>query len=358
MIGLIGMLGAFLILSFYSMIAGWVIAYVAPTFQNAFAGETAEEISTHFGELVANKPLVVAYHSAFMLATTVIVARGIKKGIELASEVLMPAFFLFLVLIVGYGLFQGDFAGAAAYLFSPDWSVLQTAGAVDFGKVFTVAQAALGQAFFSVGVGVALMVTYGSYLNREQNITNSSSIVAGSDTAVALIAGLAIFPIVFAVGQSPGGGPGLFFQTLPVVFAAIPFGWLLGGLFFLLALFAALTSAISLMEVSVAWLAEKIGRFPAAIAVGLACWAVGLGSIYSDAFFGFVDAATDKFLLPLGGFLIALFAGWAVRREVFADELSHAGGGVFGLWRFLIRYVATIGAGVIFFGSLYVLIAG
>lgn len=345
----VGMAGAFLILSFYSMIAAWVIAYIIPTFSGTFSAmvssaestEAARQaISQHYASVTGDKTTIILLHAVFMGVTALIVARGISGGIERASKILMPAFFVMLVGVVIFGAIAGDFGKAATYLFNFDFSGITGAG---FLKIL---QDALGQAFFSVGVGVALMVTYGSYLKKEDKIVPSSTIVAGSDTLVALIAGLAIFPMVFAVGIDPTGGPGLFFVTLPNVFGQMPGGAIIGGLFFTLSLFAALTSAISLLEVSVAWVAEKIGRMPAALAMGGLCWAVGLGSIMSGEFFGFVDKLTEAIMLPLGGLLVALFAGWAIKREVFRDELTTSAA-AFGVWRFLIRFVAPIGCAVI-----------
>jgi NSS family neurotransmitter:Na+ symporter len=269
----------------------------------------------------------------------------------------MPAFFVMLLAVVAYGAVGGAFADAAAYLFNPDFSVIQTEdGGFAPGKLLAIFGAALGQAFFSVGVGAGLMITYGAYLNRDQAIQPSAAIVAGSDTAVAVIAGLAIFPIVFASGLAPNAGPGLFFVTLPIAFSSLPglVGPIFGTVFFTLAFFAAITSSISLLEVAVSWAEEHAGvkRATAALALGGLCWLIGAGSVYSDAFFALTDEVTAKLMLPLGGLLVALFAGWAVKREILREELVHASDRAFTLWRLLIRWVAPVGTLVIFGGSL------
>jgi NSS family neurotransmitter:Na+ symporter len=356
-LGWVGMAGGFLILSFYSMIAGWVLVYIWESAAGGLIGQSPEAIAETFGAITANKPLVLFAHALFMGMTLFIVARGVKKGIEAAVQILMPAFFVMLLAIVVYGAFSGAFSEAAAYLFQPDLTAIQTdAGAFSIAKLSSIFSAALGQAFFSVGVGAGLMITYGAYLNRDQAIQPSAGIVAGSDTAVAIIAGLAIFPVVFASGLAPNAGPGLFFVTLPVAFSSLPavVGPVVATVFFVLAFFAAITSSISLLEVSVSWAEEHAGvkRVTAALALGGLCWLIGAGSVYSDAFFALTDEVTAKLMLPLGGLLVALFAGWVVRRDILRDELVHASDRAFGLWRLLIRWVAPIGTLVIFGGSL------
>lgn len=378
-LGGVGMVGAFLILTFYSMIAAWVIIYVFKGFSGAFVGADAANIGAQFGAIwntddafglpeeplsIFCIPVVLLAHTAFMGGTVFIVVRGVNKGIALASQILMPLFFVMLVGIVIFGAVVGDFVGAIQYLTKPDFSTLYVPiaeGAEEkvfsWGRVADIFSAALGQAFFSVGVGVGLMITYGSYLSRNVNLTGSSTLVAGSDTLVALIAGLAIFPLAFGFGQDPAGGPGLFFVTLPNAFAAMPpaLGIAIGGTFFTLALFAAITSSISLLEVAVAWLEEKIGsRLVAALSLGALCWTIGLGSIYSLHIFDFMDKLTEKIMLPLGGLLVAVFAGWIVSSAIMKDEFE--GDGFYATWRFLIRWVAPIGAFAILVFSIMSLI--
>ncbi len=378
-LGWVGMIGAFLILSFYSMIAGWVIIYIVKAFSGAFVDASPDAIAAQFGAIwntadayglpdnalsVFGIPIVVLTHALFMALTVFIVIRGVNKGIAVAAEILMPLFFVVLLGIVIFGAIQGDLPAALAYLTQPDFSTLYVPVAegseemrFSFTRLQQIFSAALGQAFFSVGVGVGLMITYGSYLNRNVKLTQSSAIVAGSDTMVALIAGLAIFPLAFGFGQDPAGGPGLFFVTLPNAFAQMPgvLAIVVGGAFFTLALFAAITSSISLLEVSVAWLEEKLNgnRTAATLILGGLCWLVGMGSVYSLFIFDFVDQITEKIMLPLGGLLVAVFAGWVASRAVMREEFVNSSEGDFARWRFLVRWVAPIGAFLIMAFSIY-----
>ncbi|MBI1339128.1 sodium-dependent transporter [bacterium] len=405
----VGLLAGFLILSFYSVVAGWVMIYIVKAFSGAFSAMSPEDvrsafeamtasgqvsgldpalaspaemratmIAADFTSTISNAPLVIGAHTLFFGLTAFIVGRGVQGGIEQVVKILMPLFFLFLIGIVVFNMFAGNFPAALGYLFQPEPCVLfeptinpegvQNACGADpgvatsfsFGNFGEIMSAALGQAFFSVGVGAGLMITYGAYLERSTNITSSSAIIAGSDTLVALIAGLAIFPIVFQFGIDPNGGPGLFFVTLPIAFSQLPsaLGIIVGGFFFLLAFFAAITSSISLLEGIVARTLERFPgrRFVIALGVGGVCWLVGLGSALSGNFLDFVDALTEKLLLPLGGLLVAVFTGWIVRRNILRDELDAASDRVFLGWRFLIRWVAPIGASVIFAAGAWQLI--
>ncbi|MCP2680626.1 sodium-dependent transporter [Maricaulaceae bacterium NA33B04] len=208
---------------------------------------------------------------------------------------------------------------------------------------------ALGQAFFSIGVGGAIMITYGSYLRREDNLPQSATIIAGADTLVAIIAGLAIFPFVFAFGFAADAGPGLFFQTLPAAFAQMPGGQAVGTAFFVLAFIAALTSSISLLQVIVAFGEEHtdFGRVGSALFFGAIIFLVGIGAAFSGGFFDLLDTISGKFLLPMGGLLIALFTGWVVSKALMQKELPQAGEKFFAYWRFTIRYLAPIAVGLI-----------
>lgn len=353
-VGWVGMVAIFLILTFYSVIAGWVIAYIPKTFAGHFNGLDGEAITAEFLRYVPGEasfsPWPVAFaHTVFMALTTFIVARGLHGGIEKVVNVLMPAFFVMLLGIVAYGAVVGDFLAALGFLFTPDFSKITPA----------VAQSALGQAFFSVGVGGSLMITYGAYLNKSQNIPRSAGIVAGADTLVAIVAGLAIFPFVFAYALEPSAGPGLFFVTLPNAFAQMPAGQIVGGVFFTLAFFAALTSSISLLEVAVSWAEERPpfnGRIPAAVGLGVLAWAIGMASVLVPGFLDLADNITGKIMLPLGGLLMAVLAGWIAEKSLLTKELAEGGDGsprFFAAWRFLVRWVSPIGVGLILiFGSL------
>ncbi|MGF1463446.1 MAG: sodium-dependent transporter [Maricaulaceae bacterium] len=346
-VGWIGGLGSFFIVCFYCVIAGWILAYVGPAFTGQFNGVSAEESEALFTALLADKPRLILWHFIFAAMTVAIVMRGLKGGIETAVNILMPAFFVMLVVVVGFALTAGDVGAAASFLLNPDFSKIG----------FDAALAAVGQALFSVGVGSSLMMTYGAYLQKDQNIAKSSTLIAGCDTAVALIAGFAVFPIVFAFGLDPNGGPGLFFVTLPAAFGQMPFGALFGGVFFLLAIFAALTSAISLFEVAVSWFEERHGvtRWGAALGLGFVMWMVGVGCIFNagTSYIDFLDFATGTVILPLGAVLVTVFAGWIVKRTVFEEEFADAPAWARDAWFTVVRYVVPVAVLIIMVAGLF-----
>lgn len=331
----IGSLTAFFILSFYVVISAWLLAYVIQAIGGDLNGTTAAESGQNFLNTIghgedpmASKWYMLMLLGLFIAANVFVVGRGVKGGLERAATILMPLFFVMVLVVVGFSLANGDVARTVAFIFEPKWE--------DVG--FKTFLAALGQAFFSIGVGVGLMITYGAYLDQKTNIPRSSAIIAGSDTFVALIAGFAIFPIVFAAGLNEGAGPSLFFVSMPVAFEAIPGGSIFAIVFFSLALFAAFTSSISLMEVGVSWLEERQGvtRVGAASGVGFVLFMVGAAYIFSLEYLDFMDFMTEGLLLPLGGLLAAIFAGWILSRDMLVSELGE--GTVMNVWRFLIRW--------------------
>jgi NSS family neurotransmitter:Na+ symporter len=351
-VGWFGVAAAFLILSFYSVIGGWVIAYVPKTMSGAFTGMDAAAVNADFNTLLDSPGVVLFWHTAFIAVTIAIVIRGIKAGLERAVSIMMPALFVMLLLVVGYAIAAGDFAAGLAFLFQPDFSKITA----------DVVLAAIGQAFFSISVGIGIMFTYGAYLPKNIPLPRACVLIAIADTLVAILAGLAIFPIVFANGLNPEAGPGLVFVTLPLAFGQMPGGTLIGTGFFVLLAFAALTSAISLLEVPVSWLEERQGwtRQRATLSIGAAVWAVGVGSalstsIWADVYLlGFIDRfkttgildlvdyITGQALLPLGGMLIALFAGWVMKSDTLTQELGMSET-TFKAWRFLVRFVCPVG---------------
>jgi len=348
-VGWIGTITTTFILSFYMVISAWLLAFVIQAMKNGFAGMDAASSGSNFANVIgqgehalASKWYMLALLAAFIVANVAIVGRGVKGGIEKAASILMPAFFVILLIIVGFSLSRGNAGETFAFLFQPKWE--------DVG--FKTFLEAVGQAFFSIGVGVGLMITYGAYLDRGTNIPRSSVIIAGSDTFVALIAGFAIFPIVFAAGLDPAGGPSLFFVSMPVALGNLgPIGYLMSVLFFALALFAAFTSSISLLEVSVSWLEERQGvtRLGAATGVGFILWVVGAAYVFSTEYLDFMDFITGNVLLPLGGLLVAVFAGWVLSRDMLESELGE--GGIMNIWRFLMRWFVPAFVGfVLFFG--------
>ena len=361
LVGVVGVLAGFLILSFYSVIGGWAISYVGTTASGQLAGQSAETVGAIFSGLLSDPATLLTWHTLFMALVMVVVARGVRSGLERAVSILMPALFVLLLIVVGYAMTTGHFGQAAAFLFQPDFSKLTTSGIL----------VALGHAFFTLSLGMAVMMAYGSYLPKNISIAKTSITVSVIDTGVALLAGLAIFPIVFANGLEPGAGPGLIFQTLPLAFGQMPMGALFGTLFFVLLVFAAWTSGISLLEPIVEWLEEQKGmnRTVSTIAAGTVCWALGIASILSlnlwadfaplgfvpmlegKTIFDLLDLFTANILLPLGGLLVALFAGWVMSRQAMENELSLSPA-MFNLWFVTVRFITPVAVAVVFIYNL------
>jgi len=350
--GWMGITVAVLILSFYSVIAGWATAYVFDAATGVFTGLGGEGVGAHFNGLLGSPVRLAFWHAVFMAGTVFISARGLQKGVERAVTVLMPMLFFMLLVMIGYSFVEGDFVAGLNFLFRPDFSKIT-------GEVVLVA---VGQAFFSISVGMGLMMAYGAYLPKEVSISRSALVIAGSDTLVAMLAGLAIFPIVFANGLDPGEGPGLIFVTLPIAFGQMPGGVLFGTIFFVLLTFAAVTSAIAVLEPIVAWVQEHymVRRWRIAVAVGLGAWSLGLGTVFSfniwadwqplgfietfadKTFFDLLDYATINLLIPLGGVLLSVFVGWRMRKATVLEELGLTDGPAFKAWLFLLRVVAPL----------------
>lgn len=341
--GWVGMIAAFLILTTYSVIAGQVMAYSAMSFLGEFAAPAADGAAARALPLFGSTTATLWWHTLFMLLTIIIVARGLTGGIEKVVTILMPLFFVMLAGLSVYSLVSGASGEALAYLFKPNFGAVTPA----------VVLSALGQAFFSIGVGGAIMITYGSYLSREENIPQSAAIIAGADTLVAVVAGLMIFPVVFAFNLDPNAGMGLIFDVLPNVFAGMPAGSLVGGAFFFLAFIAALTSSISLLQVVASFAEEHtdLSKTTTALLFGGLAWFIGAGAAHSGDFGGFVDFIAGSVALPLGGLLIAVFAGWVVPKAIMRGELPHASDGFFAFWRFMIRFPVPIAVA-------YILLAG
>nr|WP_300307601.1 sodium-dependent transporter [Halomonas sp.] len=354
LVGVAGVLGAFLILSFYSVIGGWSLYYTLGSVTGDFSGQDADGIGALFNGMLANPGLLLLWHSIFMLLVIGIVARGVTKGLEGAVNVLMPALALLLVILIGYGMTTGHFGQAVEFLFSPDWSKLNG------GTVL----AALGHAFFTLSLGMGIMLAYGSYLGKEVNLIKTARTVVIMDTVIALGAGLAIFPIVFANDLDLASGPSLIFVTLPLAFGNMGGGTILGLMFFLLLTFAALTSAISLLEPVTEFLEERtpLSRAASAIVAGIGAWALGIAALLSFndwssltlfglGIFDLLDKLTSKFMLPLTGLGAIIFAAWVLDKDVVREELGLSANG-FKVWNLVTRFVAPIGVLVVFFASL------
>jgi len=362
LLGWLGVLAGFIILSFYSVVAGWSLAYVPMTAGGAFVDASAERVGEIFQGLLDRPLELLLWHSVFMAMCFAVVSRGVRSGLEKAVRFLMPALFLLLILLVGYGMGAGAFAESLHYLFVPNLRELLAGG--EAGSLGALMLGAVGQAFFTLSLGMGAIMVYGSYLSSRSSIPQNSVIIAGSDTAIALIAGLAVFPIVFAVGLEPDSGAGLVFITLSAGFGQMPAGALFGTLFFVLLSFAAWTSAISIMEPATAYLVENRGwsRRRGAAVVALAAWAMGILSALSlnvmsgltVAGMGFMDLMeflTFAVMLPLGGLLVALYVGWVLPRRVAEAELqlSHP---VFNAWLMLIRWLVPLAIALVFLNAL------
>lgn len=351
LVGVMGVVAGIIILSFYSVIAGWSLSYVGQAALNRFAGAGANEVNALFSGLLADWRVLAFWHTAFMVMTIFVVARGVERGLERAVRFLMPSLAILMVALLGYAIINGDFRGGVNFLLEADFSKL-TGDAM---------LAALGQAFFSLSIGMGAIMAYGAYLPEGTSITNTSIAVVLADTAMALLAGLAIFPIVFAHGLDPAAGPGLIFQTLPLAFGNMAGGHVFGLLFFVLLTFAAWTSSIGLIEPAVAWAVETRGRSrPAsAIAIGVVVWLLGFLTILSfneladfkvlgRTLFENLDHLSSNIMLPLGGLFITIFAGWVMCKTSSSDELDIGTGTIFGLWRFLARWVAPVAVLLVF----------
>ncbi|TVU92320.1 MULTISPECIES: sodium-dependent transporter [Halomonadaceae] len=349
-VGISGIVGAFLILSFYSVIGGWSLYYTVNSVSGAFSGQDADGIGALFNGMLSNPGLLLLGHSVFMLLVIGIVARGVTKGLEGAVRILMPVLALLLVVLIGYGMTTGHFGEALTYMFNPDWSKL-TAETV---------LAALGHAFFTLSLGMGIMMAYGSYLGKDINLLQTARTVIIMDTVIALGAGLAIFPIVFANNLDVASGPGLIFVTLPLAFGNIDGGLLLGLMFFLLLTFAALTSAISLLEPVVEFIEERtpLSRVTATIVAGVGAWLLGIAALLSFnvwsepllfglGVFDLLDTLTSKIMLPLTGLGAILFTAWCLERNSVEDELGLSATGK-SVWNIIARYVAPAGVIAVF----------
>lgn len=349
LVGVMGVTGALLILSFYSVVAGWILDYTAQAV-HGFDGISSETAGSNFSALLANPLALISWHTLFMAITTAVVARGVTSGIEAANKVLMPTLFIILMVLVVYGFVSADMPAAFAFMFHFNLHDLSA----------PVVLSAMGHAFFTLSLGMGTIMAYGSYLPRGRSIAGTCLQIALADTVVAILAGLAIFSIVFANGLEPAAGPGLLLQTLPIAFSKMPMGHLMAVLFFLLVVFAAWTSAISLMEPFVSLVNERFGvrRTVAAWSTGVGVWLLGIAvslsfnewsgfTISGMGLFDLLDKLTTNIMMPLGGLLVAVFAGWIMRREHVEEEAGMSRLG-FMLLRFVLRFVSPIAIVLIF----------
>ena len=353
-VGATGILGGFLILSFYSVIGGWALNYITKVGSGSFAGQDSDSVAATFDAMLASAGTLTIWHTVFMVITALIVGVGVTKGIENTAKVLMPLLGVILFVIVGYNVMNGGFGEAVNYLFAPDLSKLNA----------DVMLAALGHAFFTLSIGMGIMVAYGSYLGRDVNLLSTARTVVILDTVIALAAGLAIFPIIFNNGLDPASGPGLIFVSLPIAFGSMGAGAVIGTLFFLLITFAAVTSSISLLEPTVELLEERtpMSRTVSTIVASIAVWLLGIAALLSfnlwadftimgNGIFDVLDKLTSKFMLPLTGLAAIIFVGWQMDQRSIQQELGLSNF-TWQLWQIVAKFIAPIAVIIVFVTTL------
>ncbi len=357
-IGCMGVLSAFFILGFYSVVSGWTLEYIWQAAAGTMRGKSAADFSAGFDTFVTHPWRPLVWLVVTNLIAHIVIVSGIKKGIERASKLMMPALFLILVMLCVRSVTLPGAGEGLRFLFKPDFS------AVGPGTFLS----ALGQAFFSLSLGMAIIITYASYFDAGNNMKKTALTVTMIDTAVAILAGVMIFPAVFSFGIEPGQGPGLVFATLPNIFQQLPAAGLWSAVFFILLALASLTSIISIHEPSTAFISEKFGlkRKWAALIVTVAATtlsvfaslSLGVGrgiTLFGMSLFDFLDFASAKVLMPLGSMLLSIFVGWFVERKVLAQEFSNGGTlrtAWIGAFVFLLRWIAPIAIALVFLHEL------
>ncbi len=361
-LGWMGVLAGFLILSYYAVIAGWAVNYVWLSGSGAFEGASAQTVGQSFDDFLASPLELIAYQTAFMILTIWIVGRGVTKGLEAAIRWFMPLLFLLLIALLVYSFNSGGFDQGFAFMFDMKWDAVTA----DSWLI------AMGQAFFTLSLGMGTMMAYGAYVPDDANLGTTVVTIAALDTLIAVAAGLAIFPIVFANGLEVAQGPGLTFVTLPLAFGQMPFGSVFGALFFLLLSFAAITSAISLTEPALSFLVEEYNakRQRVAISLGVICWALGLGTVFSFniwsdvtfvgglTFFDSVDYFSQNILLPLGGMLITFFAIWLLPKGMVEQQLGIQNPVLGWAWKVVAGIVAPLGVLAVFLSTIWPMLSG
>ncbi|RMF19276.1 MAG: sodium-dependent transporter [Candidatus Dadabacteria bacterium] len=336
LVGWLGVASAFVILSFYSVVAGWALAFFARSVMGVIAaGADPAMIGGLFSELYANPTEQIVWHAIFMGVTIAIVSGGVHKGIERWSDILMPALLMMLLGLFIYALTLDAARDGARFLFAADFSKLTPDAVLE----------ALGHSFFTLSLGMGAMITYGSYLGRDANLVRAGTWIVILDTVIALLAGMVIFPIVFQFGMEPGAGPGLIFKTLPLAFIQMTGGQLVACVFFLLLSFAALTSAISLLEVAVAFFHDEVGldRKVAAGGIGGIIFLLGVPSALYGSFFDFMDQISTNYMLPIGGLGIAIYTGWVLDRARAEGGLGPGvSAGLIAAWLQVLRFVTPV----------------
>jgi NSS family neurotransmitter:Na+ symporter len=352
-VGWSGIFAGILILSFYSVIAGICLNYIFISASSSGTISSPEQ----FSNVISSPINLILWHTVFMILTALIVSAGIKDGIGRMVKILMPLLGFLMIFMVIYSIINGDFSRAMSFLFAPDFSNVTSD---------TLLQA-MGQAFFSLSLGMGSIMAYGAYMPKEQKVVGTSFTVASLDTLIAILAGLAIFPIIFAFNLEPNSGPGLVFVSMLSAFNQMQFGQFIGPLFFILLSVAALSSSISLLEPGVAYMSEEniLSRKGSAQIISLFVWVLGIGSalsfnIWSDFsliggrnFLDSMDFIANQILLPLGGMLIAIFVGWFMKKSLIVDELGPINNYLYVLWRFFVKFIAPACVGYIFYRQFF-----
>ena len=357
LIGWAGVVAGFLILSYYVVIAGWALFYVLQMGSGALDGATADSASRLFDEFLSDPWQMIMWQTIFMVMTVYIISKGVIKGLERAIRWFMPLLFVLLCVLLGYAVTSDGWSQGVEFMFRLDFSAVTSESVL----------IALGQAFFTLSLGMGAIMAYGAYLPSGTSIGSTVTIIALLDTAVAIAAGLAIFPIVFANGLEPSQGPGLMFVTVPLAFGQLPLGVVFGTLFFVLVSFAAITSAISISEPALAYLVEEYNakRGRVAISLGLISWLLGIGTVLSFnvwadvhivgqlTYFDFVDYVSQNVMLPLGGMFIALFAAYVLPNTVIGAQLGIKSGAAAVAWKVVCGVIAPAAVLVVFIATLF-----
>jgi NSS family neurotransmitter:Na+ symporter len=354
-IGIMGLVAAFFILAFYSTIAGWTLEYIVKAFSNGFENQNTTIIFESFKSSTF-RPLL--WQFVFMILTAWIVFSGVKDGIEKYTKILMPLLFILIIVLCIRAVTLPGAGKGLEFLFKPDFSKI----------TWSVILEALGQAAFSLSIGMGALITYGSYINNDNNLSKTAIQVSLADTLIAILAGVMIFPAVFALGMDPQAGPGLVFQVLPELFMKMPGGYYFSIIFFILLAVAALTSTVSLLEVVVAFASEelKMSRQKATIIGAISIWLVGIITtlsfselsdvkIFNLSIFDLLEYVAANVLLPLGALLIVIFLGWFLGKKIIANELSNEGLlklKFLGVFVFIIKYIAPIAITLVFLNSI------
>ena len=356
-LGWLGVIAGMLILSFYAVIAGWALDYIFEVASGRLIGVNGASAGAVFDSLLADPSRLILWQTIFILLCVGVVVGGVKKGLGVAVEILMPLLFVMMLVLLGFSVLKGNFAAAWSFLFDFDIAALSWRGVLE----------AMGQAFFTLSIGMGAIMAYGAYMPQKANIGKTILVVAFFDSAVAIISGLIIFSFVFATqGIEPSAGPGLMFISLPVAFGAMPGGVLIGSIFFVLVSIAAWSSAISLLEPCVAWLIEikNLGRIRANLMLAGCAWLLGLGSVFSFniwseyrlagfTFFDFLDFLTANIMLPISGLMIALFVGYVMNKQMVEAQLEGTSSTVSTLWFFTVRYIAPVAIAAVFVMGIY-----